>query len=189
MLSYVNNGWQLCPYLIKYTQHGESLQAYAIDKAWWEEFAERWDFLTIDEIIEVTHTEEQRKRFEQVRDMPEDFGNLYSEYVETGKVSDLGSLSKKHPFNVVLLSEELPKLANGVIVESDSNANGTFIKFADGTLIAKGEINNESLVVFPHLFSEKPFITSELASNVNTLSFSVANVDVNSSYVAIGRWN
>lgn len=106
MIAYKNGQWKLCPYLIKYTQYGVQQESYALDKNWWLDFAEKWDHTIIDEIIDVTATSEQLERYNQIRDMPDDFGNIYTEYVQSGDLPEVGIIPSAHKFNLIINSHK-----------------------------------------------------------------------------------
>ena len=99
LIHYKGGKWNLSPWLIKYVQHGEDLEQYAADKEWWLDFEREWDHTTINEIIEVEYSDAQVRRFEEIENMPEDFGHAYSEYVEKGTFDS--ELPKSHPFRVL----------------------------------------------------------------------------------------
>lgn len=105
MIVYNKKTWRLCPCLVKYTQYGERLESYAFDKQWWIDFSEKWEHTTIDEIVGITHTDEQISRYNQIRDMPEDFGSVYSEYVKTGEFN-VDGIPTTHKFNMLRLETE-----------------------------------------------------------------------------------
>lgn len=102
MIAYKNGQWRLCPYLIKYTQYEVQQEAYALDKNWWLDFASHWGHTVINEVIDVVATDEQLQRYNQIRDMPDDFGNVYAEYVQTGSLPDADTLPATHNFNLII---------------------------------------------------------------------------------------
>lgn len=111
---YYNNQqkqWQLNTHKIMYTQHGESnLVTLEHNLQWWDEFVQLHSHTTIDSIEELTHTHEQLQRLEHVKYLPEDFGYIYSQYVETGGVhEDVKNLSPSHPFHVIALKHKQVK--------------------------------------------------------------------------------
>src|SRR5699024_3065072 len=64
------------------------------------------DHIKISEFEEIEVTDDMRKRFEEIKNMPEDFGSVYTEYVLIDDTSDDISLPTNHPFNIVRLKEE-----------------------------------------------------------------------------------
>ena len=108
---YYNNQlkqWELNTDKITYTQHGESnLIAYEHNLQWWEDFVQKWSHTTIDSIEELQFTTEQLVRLEHIKYLPEDFGHVYSHYVETGEIhEDTDNLSPSHPFHVIALKHK-----------------------------------------------------------------------------------
>lgn len=108
---YYNNQlkqWQLNTHKINYTQHGESnLTSYTQNLQWWEDFSEKWSHTTIDSIEELTFSPEQLTRLEHIKYLPEDFGHIYSHYVETGEIhEDANNLLPSHPFHVIVLKHK-----------------------------------------------------------------------------------
>ncbi|MET3658177.1 hypothetical protein [Sporosarcina psychrophila] len=106
MLYRKGNQWELSPYKIKYTQYGEPHVQYASDKKWWLDFADAWEHTKIIEIIDVVYTLVQLDRYEDIKYMPEDFGNIYSAYVEGGAFPTNEELRPDHPFRIIQLRKE-----------------------------------------------------------------------------------
>ena len=115
---YYNNQlkqWQLNTHKITYTQHGESnLTSYTHDLTWWEKFVEKWSHTIIDQVEELTFTPEQLARLNHIKHLPQDFGHIYSRYIETGEVhEDANKLLPSHPFHVIALKhKEVADLQN-----------------------------------------------------------------------------
>jgi len=78
--------FRLYPWKVRYRQHGQEIEQWALpNKEWWVAFAGRWDHTDILEFIEVELTEEQLARFEQVKHgIPEAFREVCIEYILDG---------------------------------------------------------------------------------------------------------
>ena len=102
------NQWQLNTHKITYTQHNQSkLVSYTHDLQRWEDFVEKWSHTAIDSIEELQFTPEQLTRLERIKYLPEDFGHIYSYYVETGEIhEDASNLLPSHPFHVIALKHK-----------------------------------------------------------------------------------
>lgn len=98
--------WELSPYKIKYTQHGETHSQFAHDKKWWLDFADTWEHTKIIEIVDVEYTIEQLERYVNIKHMPEDFGDIYSEYVLNGNLPSESVLHINHPLQILRLRTE-----------------------------------------------------------------------------------
>lgn len=96
----------LCPYKVIYTQHGEHHEQYVGNKNWWLDFADKWDHTQIIEIVEMDYTDEQLARYEDVKFLPEDFYDIYSNYVADGSFPTEDELELKHPFRMIQLKKE-----------------------------------------------------------------------------------
>lgn len=110
---YLKNGeWTLCPYKVIYEQHGETLEQYAHDKQWWLDFADKWAQTEIIEFVEVTYTDEQKARLEEVKNIDEGFEYYASRYVEDGLFPDeleAEDRLKGHPLKMLQLQKENEK--------------------------------------------------------------------------------
>jgi len=84
--------FRLYPWKVRYRQHGQEIEQWALpSKEWWTDFADRWEHTEILEFIEVELTEEQLARFEQVKHgIPEAFREVCVEYILDGKFPDEG---------------------------------------------------------------------------------------------------
>lgn len=103
MITYENGKWQLATHIVKFTHNGEYREVYTIDVQYWRDFAEMWkDTFTLHEIVDFTPTNEQKMRYENVKNMPEDFGDIYSQYVADGTILDITHLLVTHPFVAVV---------------------------------------------------------------------------------------
>jgi hypothetical protein len=86
MLHHNGNHLELVPLKVRYLQHGEEIEQWALpNRQWWEDFAERWDHTTILEFIEIELTPEQMARYEQVKHMPDGWIDQYTDYILEGK--------------------------------------------------------------------------------------------------------
>ncbi len=87
MLISKGNRFELYPYKVKYVQHGEEKENWALpSKEWWTNFAEKWEHTEIVEFVEVELNEEQLSRYEQINHgMPEAFRSVCIDYVLIGK--------------------------------------------------------------------------------------------------------
>lgn len=114
--------WQLYPHRVKYSQHDETVEQYALpNKKWWIDFADKWEHAQIIEFTEVKLNEAQLTRFDEIKDMPEDFMYVYVEYVLTGSTSDGFDLPTKHPFNII----RLRKVNEFLKAKADANTETT----------------------------------------------------------------
>jgi len=105
MLQRKGSQWELYPHKVKYIQHGKEREQWALpDKQWWKDFSDKWDHTEIIEFVDIEVTEEMQKRFEEIRNMPEDFHHIYFTYVETGEIID--EVPENHPFNLIVLKKE-----------------------------------------------------------------------------------
>lgn len=116
MITYENGKWQLAAHIVKFTHNGEYREVYTINPQYWRDFAERWkDTFTLHEIVDFTPTEEQKMRYENIKNMPEDFGDIYSQYVEFGTIAEHAHLLVSHPF--VSLVTRLTEISNHQKIE------------------------------------------------------------------------
>lgn len=99
-----SNQWNLCMYKITVIEHGETRSLYEHNLQWWEDFCNAWSHTTIESVQELKHTQEQINRCEHIKYLPDDFGHVYSRYVETGEIhEDTISIQPSHPFHVIIL--------------------------------------------------------------------------------------
>jgi len=109
MLVRKDGEWSLYTTKVTYTEKGEGKTTWALpDKNWWEDTIAKHDHLELVSFDEVTLTEEQLTRFEEIKEMPDDFPNQYTEYIETGAISE--ELPRNHPMKTMLLEKENEKL-------------------------------------------------------------------------------
>lgn len=84
MLYRAGNRWELCPYKVNYVQHGQEIEQYTHDPQFWEDFADRWDHTEIQSVEEVTYTDAEKERAEEVRRVPNGFHSAVVNYVKDG---------------------------------------------------------------------------------------------------------
>ena len=105
MLQRNGSQWRLYPHKVRYIQHGEEIEQWALpNKEWWTDFAEKWDHTEIIEFTEIELTEEQITRFEEIKYMPEDFMEAYIDYVLNGEFPN--EFPKNHPFMLLKAQKE-----------------------------------------------------------------------------------
>ena len=120
MITRKGKQWFLYPHKVKYTQHSEEIEQYALpNKQWWIDFADKWGHTEIIEFTEIDLSDEQLTRYEEVKDMPEDFSELYENYILTGDTSNGFELRTNHPFNIIRLRKEneLLKVMNEATID------------------------------------------------------------------------
>ncbi len=78
--------FDLYPWKVNYTQHGQQITQWALpSKEWWENFEQKWEHTTIQSFEEVTLTEEQLQRYEEVKfGIPESFASACVAYILEG---------------------------------------------------------------------------------------------------------
>lgn len=126
--------YELYPHKIRYLQHGEEIEQWALpNKEWWVDFADKWEHTEIIEFIEIELTAEQLKRFEDVKNMQEDFTSQYIEYILDGTFSD--DIPKTHPFTVarIVKNTEQLKLENALL-KAQNQANADITEFHEEVL-------------------------------------------------------
>jgi hypothetical protein len=110
MLTKKGSQFQLYPHKVKYTQHGKEQEQWATpSKEWWVEFTNKWEHTQIIEFTEVTLTDEQLARFEEIKNMPEDFTSVYMDYVLDGTFPN-EEFPKTHPFMMIKAQKENEQL-------------------------------------------------------------------------------
>lgn len=105
IIEFHNGSWRLATKKVTFTNGDDEQVLYTADTTWIEQTAELHEHINISKTEDVTFTEEQQARFTEITNMPEDFGNIYSEFVETGKVEGAANLRAGHPFNTIYLRE------------------------------------------------------------------------------------
>ena len=128
--------------------------------------------------------------------------------------ADLKQSKSELSYNVDTSSYIPNTLSSGAIIERGSNANGQYVKYADGTLICLmikllvGGVNSGTTITFPHNFIDTSYqetwsIVSQGGNFTNTYSLSgtgnrtltsfiivksTAYEQANANIVIIGRW-
>lgn len=88
MLYRKNGEWALCPYIVKYEQRGKVHEQYTHDKRWWKDLEELHDHTEIIEFKDAEHTDEQKGRLEEVKNLGEGFGFIAEQYVKNDLFPD-----------------------------------------------------------------------------------------------------
>ena len=113
MLVRKDDEWSLYATKVTYTEKGEEKTTWALpDKKWWEYTIAKHDHLELVSFEEVTLTENELSRFEEIKGMPDDFPNQYTEYIETGAISE--ELPRNHPIKTMLIEKENESLKQAV---------------------------------------------------------------------------
>lgn len=136
MLQRKNNKWELHPYKVRYTNENSDDEDNVIRWAdpsidWWERTADKHEHITVHEIIDVEVTDEMEERFKEVEYMPEDYKDLYIDYVVDGEteLEDDEQLPSNHPFNFIRLKNADESLLTKLTTQSES------IDFYEDTII------------------------------------------------------
>ncbi|MDC3412515.1 hypothetical protein [Terrihalobacillus insolitus] len=109
MLLRKDGEWSLYPHEVTYTQNGIEQKQWALpSKKWWEDFTSKWDHTNIVGFQEIALTEEQLARFEEIKAMPDDFQDAYTEYILNGNFVE--DFPKEHPFYSLRLENENKQL-------------------------------------------------------------------------------
>lgn len=138
MLIYENGKWQLATHIVKFTHIEGYREVYTIDTQYWLDFAEMWkENFTLHEILEFTPSEEQKMRYENIKNMPEDFSDIYSQYVEDGTILDVAHLLVTHPFVAVVtkLTEAINRKRIDDLEASQSATNTLLLEFMESSLL------------------------------------------------------
>lgn len=107
MLRRKGSRWELYPYKVKYIQHNKEIEQWALPrKEWWVDFAVKWEHTKIVEFTEIELTESQLARYEEIKYMPENFMDMFVDYILTGNTPSDVELPSNHPFNVIKLRKE-----------------------------------------------------------------------------------
>ena len=105
MLRRIGGSFDLYPHKVRYMQHGQEYEQWALpDREWWTEFAEKWDHTEIIEFVEVELSEDQEARLDEINQLniPEEFRSICIEYVLNGKFP--------HGYNHPLRQIEIKKI-------------------------------------------------------------------------------
>lgn len=110
MLYRKSNQWELCPYKVRYIQHGKEIEQYTHDKQWWLEFEKKWKHTKIIEFIDVDYSNGEISRLEEIKHIPDGYGSICADYVKTGKfpgeLKEDGSDWENHPLQLLQLRKE-----------------------------------------------------------------------------------
>ena len=123
MLQRKHNRWNLYPHKVRYTNEPTEIDVakWALpNKEWWTEIANKHENITLHKFIDVEVTKEMQERYEEIKDMPEDFFDVYVEYVLTGDTSDEVELPTNHPFNIIRLRKEKEKLESRINLQDST---------------------------------------------------------------------
>lgn len=118
IIEYHNGSWRLATKKVTFTNGDDEQILFTADTAWIEQTAVLHAHINISTIEDVTFTSEQQTRFAEIVNMPEDFGHIYSDFVNTGKVEEAGNLRAGHPFNTIYLRES-KKLTEIALTEAE----------------------------------------------------------------------
>ena len=67
--------FRLYPWKVRYRQHGQEIEQWALpSKQWWTDFAAKWEHTEIIEFVEIELTEEQLARASEIEQLPMDEG-------------------------------------------------------------------------------------------------------------------
>ena len=93
-----NNGLLELPKLkVKYTKGNETIEQFITEegKQWWFDFDAKWDDIEIIEFIDVSYTQDQLDRFEEIKEIKAN-EEVLSEYVINGTLGEgLGEFKLK----------------------------------------------------------------------------------------------
>lgn len=134
MLYRRGNQWELYPHRVRYIQHGEEIEQWALpNKEWWINFADKWEHTQIIEFIDLELSEEQLARFEEIKNMPEDFIDVYIEYILNGTFPE--EFPNTHPLMLVkLLKENEQFKVENTLLKSQNQANADVLEFHEEVL-------------------------------------------------------
>jgi hypothetical protein len=134
MLARKGSRWELYPHKVKYTQHNEEHEQWALpNKEWWTAFADKWEHTEIIGFTEVELSEEQLKRFEEVSNMPEDFSDIYVEYILNGTFPN--EFPNTHPFMVIKANKNNERLEKeNQLLKAQNQALADKTEFHDDVL-------------------------------------------------------
>lgn len=89
MVYYKNGKWLIANSKVVFRQGGANKEKYVglEGKEWWLDFARRWNDTEVIEFIDVTPSEDQLVRIENVnnQNIPDGFSYIISDYVQSGK--------------------------------------------------------------------------------------------------------
>lgn len=107
MLYKENGEWKLCEKKITYIENGEEFEKFigSEGEEWWNNYKSMWG-INIISIEEVKYTQEQLDRLNEIKDVPEGFSDICSNYVLNGTFPE----GIKHPLRDLQLSKEVSRL-------------------------------------------------------------------------------
>ena len=84
-----NNELKLAEKKVKYIQRGIEIEQIVGEEGiqWWNDFAEKWEHTSIIGFEDVQHTEQQVKRFEEVKNMKAS-ESILQDYVVEGIIGE-----------------------------------------------------------------------------------------------------
>ena len=110
--------FRLYPWKVRYRQHGQEIEQWALpSKEWWTDFADRWEHTEIIEFVEVELIEEQLARVADIEEIPidEGFREMCIEYILDG-VFPVGI---EHPLRQLQIKKEQTE-QDTYLVDQDS---------------------------------------------------------------------
>lgn len=109
MLIYDNKRHTLAQFAVHYTDGEDGGTHYTNNLDYYRAFEKRWNSFVINEIEELTYTDEQVERLEEVAHMPEGYTEVYESYVIDG-VIDTADMPDNHPFVFFAREKKLDRL-------------------------------------------------------------------------------
>lgn len=121
------------PHIVRYKDHGEEIKEPRQEsEQYFRDFEERWEHFELIDIKDADYTDEQCRRLEHVKHLPEHYGHMIEDYVKTGIFPE----QDDHP----LLFLEL-KQVNKALNESQSKQDEYLLDLEFRTLLL--EMGNE----------------------------------------------
>lgn len=107
MLYKENGEWKLSEKKITYTENDEEFEKFigSEGEEWWNNYKSMWG-INIISIEEVKYTQEQLDRLNEIKDVPEGFSDICSNYVLNGTFPE----DIQHPLRDLQLSKEISRL-------------------------------------------------------------------------------
>lgn len=107
MLYKENGEWKLCTKKIVYEENGVEVENFVGSEGedWWTEYSKKWG-ITIKSFIDLEYSDEQLKRLSDIKDIPEGFSDICSEYVIKGDFPQ----TTDHPLRYLQLRKTIEKL-------------------------------------------------------------------------------
>lgn len=110
MLVRKNGEWSLYPQKVIYSENGQNKESWALPNVeWWNDIIAKHDHLELINIEEIQLTQEQMNRFEEIKNMPDDFQDVYIEYVLNGNFPEM-DFPKGHSFHALKIEKENERL-------------------------------------------------------------------------------